>query len=61
MRAAGKDKDTGVAPKILFSLEECMEYIQADEAIEVTPNFIRMRKKILSEEERKRLERQAKA
>ena len=61
MRAAGKDKDTGVAPKILFSLEECMEYIQADEAIEVTPNFIRMRKKILSEEERKRLERSAKA
>ena len=61
MRAAGKDKDTGVAPKILFSLEECMEYIQADEAIEVTPNFIRMRKKILSEEERKRLERQGKA
>ncbi|MGN7863618.1 translational GTPase TypA [Chryseobacterium sp.] len=61
MRAAGKDKDTGVAPKILFSLEECMEYIQADEAIEVTPNFIRMRKKILSEEDRKRLERAAKA
>ncbi|WP_312392615.1 translational GTPase TypA [Chryseobacterium sp.] len=61
MRASGKDKDTGVAPKILFSLEECMEYIQADEAIEVTPNFIRMRKKILSEEERKRVERQAKA
>ncbi|MCJ8154854.1 translational GTPase TypA [Chryseobacterium sp. SSA4.19] len=61
MRASGKDKDTGVAPKILFSLEECMEYIQGDEAIEVTPNFIRMRKKILSEEERKRTERSAKA
>ncbi len=61
MRAAGKDKDTGVAPKILFSLEECMEYIQADEAIEVTPNFIRMRKKLLSEEERKKVERSAKA
>ncbi|WP_294296100.1 translational GTPase TypA [uncultured Chryseobacterium sp.] len=61
MRASGKDKDTGVAPKILFSLEECMEYIQGDEAIEVTPNFIRMRKKILSEEERKRVERGAKA
>ncbi|KQS88811.1 MULTISPECIES: translational GTPase TypA [Chryseobacterium] len=61
MRASGKDKDTGVAPKILFSLEECMEYIQADEAIEVTPNFIRMRKKVLSEEERKRMERGAKA
>ncbi|GEN74839.1 translational GTPase TypA [Chryseobacterium hagamense] len=61
MRASGKDKDTGVAPKILFSLEECMEYIQGDEAIEVTPNFIRMRKKILSEEDRKRVERGAKA
>ncbi len=61
MRASGKDKDTGVAPKILFSLEECMEYIQGDEAIEVTPNFIRMRKKVLSEEERKRTERMAKA
>ncbi|PIF46223.1 GTP-binding protein [Chryseobacterium sp. 52] len=61
IRAAGKDKDGGVAPKILFSLEECMEYIQSDEAIEVTPNFIRMRKKILSEEERKRMERSAKA
>ena len=60
MRAAGKDKDGNIAPKILLSLEECMEYIQADECIEVTPNFIRMRKKILSEEERKRAERQAK-
>lgn len=60
MRASGKDKDGGVAPKILFSLEECMEYIQSDEAIEVTPNFIRMRKKVLSEEERKRNDRNAK-
>ncbi|EQB90939.1 translational GTPase TypA [Elizabethkingia anophelis] len=60
MRASGKDKDGGIAPKILFSLEECMEYIQHDECIEVTPNFIRMRKKILSEEERKRAERMAK-
>ena len=61
IRAAGKDKDGNIAPKILFSLEECMEYIQGDEAIEVTPNFIRMRKKILSEEERKRMERSGKA
>ncbi len=60
MRASGKDKDGNIAPKTLFSLEECMEYIQADEAIEVTPNFIRMRKKILSENERKRIERGAK-
>lgn len=61
MRAAGKDKDGSIAPKVELSLEECMEYIQADEAIEVTPNFIRMRKKILSEEERKRVERSAKS
>lgn len=61
MRASGKDKDGSIAPKILFSLEECMEYIQGDEAIEVTPNFIRMRKKVLSEDERKRIERGAKS
>ena len=61
MRAAGKDKDGSIAPKVLMTLEECMEYIQADECIEVTPNFIRMRKKILAEEDRKRAERMAKA
>ncbi|MEC5395429.1 translational GTPase TypA [Bergeyella sp. RCAD1439] len=61
MRAAGKDKDGNIAPKIQMSLEECMEYIQADECIEVTPNFIRMRKKILAEEDRKRAERMAKS
>lgn len=61
MRAAGKDKDGSIAPKILFSLEECMEYIQHDECIEVTPNFIRMRKKLLSEEDRKRAERVSKS
>ena len=61
MRASGKDKDGSIAPKMQFSLEECVEYIQGDEAIEVTPNFIRMRKKILSEEERKRAERVSKA
>lgn len=60
MRASGKDKDGSIAPKIQFSLEECMEYIQGDEAIEVTPNFIRMRKKVLSENDRKRIERGAK-
>ena len=60
MRASGKDKDGNIAPKTLLSLEECMEYIQADEAIEVTPNFIRMRKKLLSENDRKRVERGSK-
>lgn len=54
IRAAGKDDSTAIAPKIDMSLEECMEYIQADECIEVTPNFIRLRKIYLKEEDRKR-------
>lgn len=57
MRAAGKDDSTAIAPKINMSLEECMEYIQADECIEVTPNHIRLRKIILREEDRKRASR----
>ncbi|MET3731707.1 translational GTPase TypA [Moheibacter stercoris] len=54
MRASGKDDSNAIAPKIDMSLEECMEYIQADECIEVTPNFIRLRKIHLKEEDRKR-------
>ncbi|MEI6947960.1 translational GTPase TypA [Paraflavisolibacter sp. H34] len=54
MRASGSDAATSIAPKRLMTLEECMEYIQHDECIEVTPNYIRMRKTILDEEERKR-------
>ncbi len=57
MRAAGKDDNAAIAPKIDMTLEECMEYIQEDECIEVTPNFIRLRKIILREEDRKRLGR----
>lgn len=53
-RASGSDDATRIAPKTLLTLEECMEYIQFDECIEVTPNFIRMRKVILNEEDRKR-------
>lgn len=52
MRASGSDAATNIAPKVLMTLEECMEYIQQDECIEVTPNFIRMRKVILDENER---------
>jgi GTP-binding protein len=44
-----------------MTLEECMEYIQHDECIEVTPNFIRMRKLILDETERNRLAKQMRA
>ncbi len=53
-RASGSDDATRIAPKTLLTLEECMEYIQQDECIEVTPNFIRMRKVILDEIERNR-------
>jgi GTP-binding protein len=61
MRASGSDAATNIAPKRLMTLEECMEYIQQDECIEVTPNFIRMRKVILDENERNRLAKQMKA
>ena len=53
-RASGSDDASRIAPKTLFTLEECMEYIQQDECIEVTPKNIRMRKVSLDEEERKR-------
>jgi GTP-binding protein len=54
-RASGSDDASKAAPKILMSLEECMEYIQQDECIEVTPKNIRLRKVILNEEDRKRV------
>ncbi len=53
-RASGSDDASRAAPKILMTLEECMEYIQQDECIEVTPKNIRLRKTILNEEDRKR-------
>ena len=53
-RASGTDDATRMAPKTLMTLEECMEYIQFDECIEVTPVNIRMRKVILDEDERKK-------
>ncbi len=56
-RASGSDDASRIAPKTLMTLEECMEYIQQDECIEVTPKFIRMRKVILDEEERKKVQR----
>ncbi len=56
-RASGSDDATRIAPKTLMTLEECMEYIQQDECIEVTPNFIRMRKVILNEDERKKVQK----
>ena len=54
-RASGSDDASKAAPKILMSLEECMEYIQQDECIEVTPKSVRLRKSILNEDDRKRV------
>jgi len=55
MRASGTDEKMRIVPKIKFSLEESMEYIQGDEYVEITPAFIRLRKIYLDENERKRL------
>ncbi|MFQ5335788.1 MAG: translational GTPase TypA, partial [Flavobacteriales bacterium] len=54
MRASGSDDKVSIAPAIHFSLEEAMEYVGADEYIEVTPKSIRLRKILLSELDRKR-------
>lgn len=54
MRASGTDDKMRIVPKINFSLEEAMEYIQGDEYVEITPAFIRLRKIYLEENERKR-------
>ncbi|MGL6069036.1 MAG: GTP-binding protein TypA/BipA, partial [Sediminibacterium sp.] len=56
-RASGSDDAVRIVPKLQFTLEECMEYIQQDECIEVTPKNIRMRKTILNEEDRKKATR----
>ncbi len=60
-RASGTDDASRIAPKTLFTLEECMEYIQQDECIEVTPKNIRMRKVILNEDDRKKVQKRMEA
>ncbi len=59
MRAAGKDENVVLTPPIRFSLEQAMEFIDDDELIEITPNSIRLRKRSLRSNERKRSEREA--
>lgn len=56
-RASGSDDAVRIVPKLQFTLEECMEYIQQDECIEVTPKNIRMRKVVLNEDDRKKSSR----
>ncbi len=54
MRSSGADDKVRIAPPIVFSLEEALEYIQEDEYVEITPATFRIRKIILNEIERKR-------
>jgi GTP-binding protein len=54
MRASGSDDKVRLAPPKVFSLEECLEYIQSDEYVEVTPKSLRIRKILLKETDRKR-------
>jgi GTP-binding protein len=54
MRASGSDSNVKIAPKLNFSLEECMEFIQKDEYLEITPKSLRMRKIYLDANDRKR-------
>ena len=54
VRASGSDDKVKLAPPTKFSLEEALEYIQADEYVEVTPKSLRLRKVYLDENERKR-------
>lgn len=55
VRASGTDDKAQLAPPVIFSLEEALEYIKEDEYVEVTPKFMRIRKILLDENDRKRV------
>ncbi len=57
VRASGSDEATILTPPIKMTLEQALEFIEDDEQVEVTPNYIRVRKKLLLEHERKRASR----
>ncbi|SCA63949.1 GTP-binding protein TypA/BipA homolog [Chlamydiales bacterium SCGC AG-110-M15] len=57
VRASGKDDAIVLTPARVFTLEEAIDFIQDDEYVEVTPNFIRLRKAYLNENDRKRFSR----
>ena len=58
VRASGSDEKARIIPKVVMSLEECLEYIKGDELVEVTPKSIRMRKTILDHNDRKRSQKE---
>ena len=59
VRASGSDEAIILTPPVLHSLEQALEFIDEDELVEVTPDSIRLRKKLLLEHERKRASRKA--
>jgi GTP-binding protein len=59
MRAAGRDDNVKIPPPHVMSLEESLEYIEDDELLEVTPRSLRLRKRILSDIERRKQGRAA--
>jgi GTP-binding protein len=59
MRSSGSDDATRITPPREHSLEQALEYIENDELVEVTPNYIRMRKRILTENDRKKADRKS--
>jgi GTP-binding protein len=58
VRASGTDDKARIIPKVIMSLEECLEYIKEDELVEVTPKSMRIRKAILDHDQRKKAARQ---
>jgi GTP-binding protein len=54
VRAAGTDENLVLSPPIRFSLEQSLEFLDDDELLEVTPKNLRLRKKILTESDRKK-------
>jgi GTP-binding protein len=59
IRAAGSDENLVLTPPIRYSLEQSLEFLDDDELLEVTPHSLRLRKKLLTESERKRESRKA--
>ena len=61
VRASGTDEALTLVPPVVMTLEQALEFIEDDELVEVTPHHIRLRKKLLTENERKRASRAPKS
>ena len=59
VRASGSDDAVILTPPTRFSLEQCLEFVEDDELIEVTPSSVRMRKKILNTDRRRKTKAKA--